>query len=223
MNETYEPMPQMVEGHVVENDGKLWTLKLREGLKFHDGQPVLARDAVASIKRWGTARCARRLAPRGDGWLSAGSDREIRFRLKKSFPLLPLALGRGSNTMAPIMPERLAMTPPTQQVTEMVGSGPYRFVAGERVPGSLAVYQRFEGYVPRPSRTASFTAGPKIANIERIEWHVIPDAATAAVALQAGEIDWWEQPTADLLPLLKRNAAIKTEIIDRVEISACYG
>ncbi len=215
MNETYEPMPQMVEGHVVENDGKLWTLKLREGLKFHDGQPVLARDAVASIKRWGQRDALGGSLLAATDELSAGSDREIRFRLKKSFPLLPLALGRGSNTMAPIMPERLAMTPPTQQVTEMVGSGPYRFVAGERVPGSLAVYQRFEGYVPRPSGTASFTAGPKIANIERIEWHVIPDAATAAAALQAGEIDWWEQPTADLLPLLKRNAAIKTEIIDR--------
>ncbi|MBV9592166.1 MAG: hypothetical protein JO310_21430 [Hyphomicrobiales bacterium] len=100
-------------------------------------------------------------------------------------------------------------------MTEMVGSGPYRFLSGERVPGSLAAYQRFEGYVPRPSGSPSFTAGPKIANVERIEWHVIPDAATAAAALQAGEVDWWEQPTADLLPLLKRNGAIKTEIIDR--------
>ena len=163
MTEAYEPQPQMVEGHSIENDGKLWTLKLREGLKFHDGQPVLARDAVASIKRWGQRDALGGSLLAATDELSASSDREIRFRLKKPFPLLPLALGRGSNTMAPIMPERLAMTPPTQQVTEMVGSGPYRFVAGERVPGSLAVYQRFEGYVPRPTGTPSFTAGPKIA------------------------------------------------------------
>jgi peptide/nickel transport system substrate-binding protein len=215
MTEAYEPQPQMVEGHSIENDGKLWTLKLREGLKFHDGQPVLARDAVASIKRWAERDALGGSLLAATDELSAASDREIRFRLKKPFPLLPLALGRGSNTMAPIMPERLAMTPPSQQVTEMVGSGPYRFIAGERVPGSLAVYQRFEGYVPRPTGTASFTAGPKIANVERIEWHVIPDAATAAAALQAGEVDWWEQPTADLLPLLKRSSVIKTEIIDR--------
>jgi peptide/nickel transport system substrate-binding protein len=215
MTEAYEPQPQMVEGHSIENDGKLWTLKLRGGLKFHDGQPVLARDAVASIKRWAERDALGGSLLAATDELSAASDREIRFRLKKPFPLLPLALGRGSNTMAPIMPERLAMTPPSQQVTEMVGSGPYRFIAGERVPGSLAVYQRFEGYVPRPTGTPSFTAGPKIANVERIEWHVIPDAATAAAALQAGEVDWWEQPTADLLPLLKRSSAIKTEIIDR--------
>src|SRR3954469_12947218 len=48
----YRPQPQMVEGHVVEEDGKLWTLTLREGLLFHDGSKVLARDAVASIRRW---------------------------------------------------------------------------------------------------------------------------------------------------------------------------
>ncbi|WP_239509877.1 ABC transporter substrate-binding protein, partial [Klebsiella oxytoca] len=44
--------PQMVEGHVVEQDGLRWTLRLREGLRFHDGSPVLARDVVASLQRW---------------------------------------------------------------------------------------------------------------------------------------------------------------------------
>ena len=43
----------MAAGHLVENDGKQWTITLREGLRFHDGEPVLARDAVASILRFG--------------------------------------------------------------------------------------------------------------------------------------------------------------------------
>ena len=215
LDEGYVPRPQMVEGHRIEDDGKLWTLTLRPGLRFHDGTPVLARDAVASIRRWASrdAFGASLLAATDE--LAAPDDRTIRFRLRKPFPALPLALGRGSNTMLPVMPERLASTPGTQQVTEMVGSGPYRFIAGERVPGSRAVYQRFDGYVPRPEGTPSFTAGPKVPTIERIEWRTIPDAATAAAALQAGEIDWWEAPTADLLPVLRRNRAITTEIIDR--------
>ena len=45
--------PQMAAGHVVEDDGKTWTITLRDGLKFHDGTPVLARDCTASIARWG--------------------------------------------------------------------------------------------------------------------------------------------------------------------------
>ena len=112
IDDTYQPQPQMVEGHVIENDGKLWTLTLRDGLLFHDGEPVLARDAIASIKRW-AARDAFGAVVDGGDRRAVGADRtsKIRFRLKQPFPMLPLALGRGSNTMLPIMPERFAATP----------------------------------------------------------------------------------------------------------------
>src|SRR6266566_6685463 len=48
----WKAQPQMVEGHTVEEDGLTWTLKLRDGLRFHDKEPVLARDVVASIRRF---------------------------------------------------------------------------------------------------------------------------------------------------------------------------
>jgi peptide/nickel transport system substrate-binding protein len=214
LDEQYQPHPQMVEGHTVEDDGKLWVLTLRDGLMFHDGSKVLARDAVASIRRWAGRDAFGGSLMAATDELSAPSDKEIRFRLNKPFPTLPLALGRGSNAMLPVMPERLANTPGSRQVTEMVGSGPYRFIASERVSGSLAVYQRFDGYVPRTSGVSSFTAGPKVAHVERVEWHTIPDAATAAAALQAGEVDWWEQPTVDLLPLLQKDRNVTTEVLD---------
>ncbi len=215
IDEAFNPRPQMLAGHATEDDGRLWTLTLREGLRFHDNTPVLARDALASIRRWAQrdAFGASLLAVTEE--MTAPSDRVLRIRLKRPFAMLPLAMGHGSNTMLPVMPERLASTPPSQAVTEMVGSGPFRFVAEERVAGSLAVYRRFEGYQPRPDGTPSFTAGPKIAGVERVEWHTIPDPATAAGALQAGEIDWWEQPTSDLLPLLRQNKAIAVRILDR--------
>ena len=214
LDEQYMPHPQMVAGHSIENDGKLWVLTLRDGLMFHDGSKVLARDCVASINRWAARDAFGGSLMAATDELSAPSDKEIRFRLKKPFPNLPLALGRGSNTMLPIMPERLASTPGSKQVTEMVGSGPFRFVADERVSGSLAVYRKNDGYVPRPDGVSSFTAGPKVVHVDRVEWHTIPDAATAAGALQRGEIDWWEQPTADLLPLMQKSPAIVTEILD---------
>jgi peptide/nickel transport system substrate-binding protein len=214
LDEQYRPQPQMVEGHTVEDDGKLWVLTLRDGLMFHDGSKVLARDCVASIRRWAARDAFGGSLMAVTDEIAAPSDKQIRIRLKKPFPTLPLAMGRGSNTMLPIMPERLASTPGTQQVTEMVGSGPFRFIASERVAGSLAVYRRFDKYVPRASGVSSFTAGPKLVHLDRVEWHTIPDAATAAAALQAGEIDWWEQPTADLLPLMRKSAGIVTEVLD---------
>jgi len=206
--------PQMVEGHVVENDGLLWKLTLRPGLKFHDGEPVRARDCVASIRRWASrdAYAASLMAATDE--LAAPDDRTIAFRLKRPFPLLPDVLGKPGSNICVIMPERLASRDGLQQITEMVGSGPYRFVANERVPGSRAVYARFDGYVPRASGTPSYLSGPKHVHFDRVEWLTIPDAATAAAALQRGEIDWWDQPISDFLPLLQRRRDMKVEVLD---------
>ena len=146
--------------------------------------------------------------------MSAPDDKTIRFRLKQPFPLLPIALGKVSVVICPMMPERLAKTDPFTQVTEMVGSGPFRFKADERVPGARVVYERFEGYVPRSGGTPEWTSGPKVAHFDRIEWNVIPDAATAMGALQNGEADWWEQPTFDLLPLLRKTSNLVLETLD---------
>ena len=102
----YKATPQMVAGHAIENDGKTWKLTLRDGLMFHDGERVLARDCVASIKRWG-ARDAfgQALMARTDE-LSAPDDKTIVFRLKQPFALLPDALATAPPTCAPIMPEQ---------------------------------------------------------------------------------------------------------------------
>jgi peptide/nickel transport system substrate-binding protein len=96
----------------------------------------------------------------------------------------------------------------------MVGSGPYRFNAAERVSGALVVYERFDGYVPRVGGSPSFTAGPKQVHFDRVEWHIIPDAQTAASALISGEMDWWQSPTPDLLPQLRASGKLVTEVLD---------
>ncbi|WP_338665661.1 ABC transporter substrate-binding protein [Pararoseomonas sp. SCSIO 73927] len=210
----FRPHPQMVAGHVVENDGLTWTMTLREGLRFHDGEPVRARDCVASIRRWGSRDMyGQEVIARADE-ISAPDDRTIRFRLKKPFPGLHAALGKNGASVCPMMPERLANTEATRQVTEMVGSGPYRFLADERMAGARAAYARFEGYVPRPDGTASRTAGPKLAHFDRVEWTIIPDQATAASALLAGEVDWLEVTNNDLAPLLKRNRNLNVHVVE---------
>jgi peptide/nickel transport system substrate-binding protein len=206
--------PQMVEGHVVEDDGQTWRLRLRDGLLFHDGTPVLGRDCVASIRRW-SARDAFGQALLGrTNEISAPDDRTIVFRLKTPFRLLPDALGRSTPNICVMMPERLALTDPFKQVTEMTGSGPFRFKADERVQGSMFVYERFDHYRPRPDGEPEWTAGPKIVHFDRVEWHIIPDAATAAAALQTGEIDGWEFPAIDLLPLLRADKNISVKLLN---------
>jgi peptide/nickel transport system substrate-binding protein len=194
----WKAQPQMVEGHIVEEDGLTWTLKLRDGLRFHDNEPVLARDVVASIHRFAPRVIFAKALMDATDELSAADDRTVQFSLKRPFPHLPAALaGPGGNVPA-IMPERLAAESPFKPVAEVVGSGPYRFLKDEHVSGARAVFERFAEYQPRPGGTVGFTAGPKVAHFERVEWLTL-DPFSASAALRRGEIDWWENPSRDLL------------------------
>ena len=140
INTEWKAQPQMVEGHTVEEDGLTWTLKLRGGLRFHDNEPVLARDVVASIRRFAPRVIFTNALMDATDELSAQDDRTVRFRLKRPFPHLPEALaGPGGNVPA-IMPERLASESPFKPVAEIVGSGPYRFLKDEHVSGARAVF-----------------------------------------------------------------------------------
>jgi peptide/nickel transport system substrate-binding protein len=211
----YRATPQMVEGHVTEQDGLLWRLTLRDGLKWHDGERVLARDCVASIRRWGRRDPFGQALLAATEELSAPDDKTIRFRLKRPFPLLPEALGKLPPLLPVMMPERLAKTDPFTQVTEMVGSGPFRFLADERVSGARVAYERFRDYVPRSSGTASGTAGPKVVHLDRVEWTVIPDPSTAVAALRSGEHDWLEFAANDMIPLLKQARGVHVAVQDQ--------
>ncbi len=206
------PQPQMAEGHVIEEDGRRVIITLRPGLAFHDGTPVLARDAAASITRW-MPRTAygQKLAEKLDE-VAALDDRRLVLRLKKPFPLLFNGLAQVSSACF-VMPERIARTDPFKQIDDATGSGPFMFRKSEYNSGSLIVYDRNPRYLPRAG-APSLIAGSKEAFFDRVEWQIIGDAATASAALQRGEIDWYEQPPPELQDLMRRNANIAIELID---------
>src|SRR5215472_6579493 len=154
--------PQMVEGHIVENGGLTWRLRLRPGLKFHDGTPVRAADCLASIRRWMKRDGFAQRIELATNELVAPDDTSIVFRLKEPFPLLAHGLGKPTANVCFIMPERIARTDPFKQIDEYIGSGPIMFNRNEWNPGALATFKRFEGYVSR-QELPSFVAGGKQA------------------------------------------------------------
>jgi peptide/nickel transport system substrate-binding protein len=214
----FKAQPQMVEGHTTENDDRQWDLRLRAGLRFHDGAPVLASDCVATIRRWAKRYPMGQALMARTHELSAISDKIIRFRLKKLFPLLAEAL---CEPYCSIMPERLAKTDAFQQIKEAVGSGPFKFVASERIPGQRAVFDKNPDYLPREGGRPSFTAGPKVVYVDRVVWNFVQDPSTASAAFTQGEVDWWENPTLDLLPQLKRNKNVVITVKDRTGRIGC--
>jgi peptide/nickel transport system substrate-binding protein len=209
----FAPQPQMVGEHQISADKLTYNFKLRDGLGFHDGSPVRGADCVASIKRW-MARDGHGQALKpvlGD--INPDGDKGFTIKLKEPFPLLLEGLGKVSSLALFVMPERLANTDPFQQVTEMVGSGPFKFVKEEFEPGHQVVYVKNKDYVPR-KEPPSWASGGKVVKVDRVEWLYIPDATTKLAAMNAGEADWWENPAADVWPLLAANPDLALARVD---------
>ncbi len=197
----FKPHPQMVEGFEISPDNLNYSFVLRGGLKFHDGQPVRGADCVASIKRWTARDALGQTLATVIAEMKGGDDKNFSIHLKEPFPLLIDGLAKVSSLAPFIMPERLAKTDPYQQVTEMVGSGPFKFVKEEHQPGNKVVYVKNTDYVPR-SEPPDWASGGKVVKVDRVEWIVVPDVATKTAALQNAEADWWENPPADIWPVL---------------------
>ncbi|WP_374441341.1 ABC transporter substrate-binding protein [Stella sp.] len=207
-----EPKPQMVDKHTISDDGLVYTFTLRPGLKFHDGQPVTAADVVASWTRWAKRDAMGQRLASFTSTLEAVDDKTFRLTLKEKYGLVLDTLGK-STTGLFIMPERIAKTDPQQQIKEYIGSGPFIFEQSEWRPGSKVVYRKNPDYVPRSDKTDAL-AGAKIAKVDRVEWLYIPDHNTSLSALQAGEVDYFEAPPLDFIPILEKNPKIKVVDIE---------
>ncbi len=212
-DETLVSKPQMCEGHEIADGGLTWRFRLREGLKFHDGAAVRAADCVASIQRWMKRDSFGLRVDAATNEIGAVDDRTFVFRLKKPFPLLAHGLGKPTANVCFIMPERMAKTDAFKQIDEYVGSGPFVFNRGEWNSGALATFKRFEDYVSR-QEPPSFVAGGKPVQFDRIEWNIIVDATTCSAAIQSNEEDWWQSPTIDLLPVLRKSPGVVVERLD---------
>jgi peptide/nickel transport system substrate-binding protein len=204
--------PQMLEGWTVSADGLTYAFKLRPGQKWHDGTPVTAKDAVASLERWAARsgdgktlmKYVGSIAPKGD----AGFD----IVLKEKVGIVLSAIG---NPFLPafMMREKDARLPVDEPVKEAIGSGPFTFVQSEWQPGHQVVYKRNAAYVPRAEASDGY-AGGKAAKVDRVEWLYIPDANTAVQSLMKGEIDVVEQPATDLIPILAKDKGVTLKILD---------
>ena len=204
----FKMQPQMVDTWETSSDGLTYTFNLRDGLMFHDSDTVKSGDAVASIKRWGQRDImAQKLMALVES-VNIVNDKTFNIKLKQPYGLVIESLGKPSSNVLLIYKEETAgTTDGFTQIKTNIGSGPFRMVESEWVPGNKVVYESFDGYKPR-SEPASQYAGGKVARVKRVEWIYIPDQATALAALRAGEVDYHEKPETDYIPILESDADI---------------
>lgn len=212
-NAKNEIQPQMVEKWDVSADGKSYTFTLRPGLKWHDGAPVKAEDCVASIKRWAEQDKMGQMMNQQLTEMRVIDDNSFIMSFKQPTDFALRALAKPSGITPFMMPKRIAETPSTQAIKEFIGSGPFKMVQAEFKPGLQVVYDKNTDYIPR-SEPASGTAGGKVVKVDRVKWIAMPDAMTSVNALISGEIDYLEQMSYDLLPLVENNPDIMLDVFD---------
>ncbi len=195
--------PQMVDTWSMSADGLVWRFVLRNGLAFHDGNPVTAEDVIQSLKRWGVRDAyGRQLATITDA-MTAIDTKTVEWKLKQPYGLMLEALSKSGSNVPAIMPKKIAETDPFKNIEDATGSGPFIFKKDEWRPGAKAVYIRNDKYTPR-QEPVSGTAGAKIVHVDRVEWINMPDQQAAVFALQNGEVDFMENTPVDLIPDLKK-------------------
>jgi len=210
----FKIQPQMAE-YKVSDDKLTYTFTLRDGLKWHDGTPVTAEDCVASLQRWGKADAMGQQLMLFTASIEAPDTKTIVLKLKEPYGLVLDAIGKPSSLVPFMMPKRLAETPAGKPIPELIGSGPFKFVQAEFQPGVKAVFEKNKDYVPR-KEPPSWTSGGKVVKVDRVEWITMADAQTAVNALQAGDIDFLEIPSFDILPVLKANPDLKVETLNKL-------
>ncbi|WP_457659756.1 ABC transporter substrate-binding protein [Sinorhizobium medicae] len=196
MDADLRPQPQMVGAWNVSEDKKTYTFELRDGLSWHDGTRVMAADCVASIRRWGQVEPHGQLLLERVADIAAIDETAFKITLHEPFDLVLETLATAGKPLF-VMREQDATLPATKQVTTNIGSGPFKFNAELTRPGSRVVYDRNKQYLPRNEPASGF-AGGKVVNFDQVIWDNISDPQTALAALQAGEVDFWLEPVADL-------------------------
>lgn len=210
LDHTLAPKPQAADKAEVSADELTWTITLRDGLIFHDNEKVLARDAVASVKRWMQKDPIGQTIAAVTEAVKPVDDKSFQIKLSKPFRTMLFSLGSRNIFL---QPERLASTPASQAFKEVIGSGPYRFLPEQFRAGASAEYARWEKYVPR-SEAPDFWSGGHVAHFDRVLWTAQPDPSTAASALMSHEVDWVEQPLLDLIPMLQKARGVRIEGVD---------
>ncbi len=179
-------VPELVDSYAASEAGKVWTFKLREGVKFHNGDTLDSGDVKASLERW------REVGPKGAGLASLDSiDTPDTSTVVLNFnapmgQFLLLLLGSDENK-AVIMPKEIAEASTTPgKLTDVVGTGPYRFV--EYQEDQFARLAKFDDYVAR-SDEPNYQAGKKITNLDEVIFWIVTEASTRVAGLESGEFD----------------------------------
>ena len=207
MNENYEPTPVLAESYEVSDDGMTYTIKLRQGVKFHNGKEMTADDVVASMNRW-LEKSAKANTLIGGSVFEKADDYTVNLNVNQASSDIIMILASPIQ-FAAIYPSEVVESATEEGISEYIGTGPYKL--GEWKQDQYVKLERYEDYQASENASTGL-AGKKNAVSDVIYFDVVTDAATRIAGVQSGQYDIAEEIPLDNYAELADNSAVKLNV-----------
>jgi peptide/nickel transport system substrate-binding protein len=205
----WNPIPMLAEDHTVSDGGRRYTIKLRRGVKFHNGKEMTSADVVPSLNRWGKMSTPGKALWKVVEAVEAKGPYEVVIHLRDTSGSLLYGLGRPNNGPA-IYPKEIIDAAGDAQIKEFIGTGPYRFV--EHKPDRHIKLARFKDYVARSEAPDGY-GGKRTAYLDEILFIPVPDVAVRLAGVETGEYHFGQTIQQDQYDRVKSMPAVAPVII----------
>lgn len=184
LDENYTPTPQLAESYKVSDDGLTYTFVIREGITFHNGEPLEVDDVVASLNRWlNTSSRAKQLLSGAS--FSIVDEKTVQLSVAQATSDV-LDLLASPSQFAAITTKEIIENVPEEGLSEYVGTGPYKFVEWKQ--DQYIKLEKFADYQSLTTPASGFS-GIKGEGSQYIVYSFVTDAATRIAGVQTGEYD----------------------------------
>lgn len=204
---SFNPQPMLVEDYSLSDDSLVYTFKLREGITFHNGDPLTSADVVASLNRWAAINGRGRMISGRLNSLDALDEYTVEMSFDVPTGVLLSFLARAE---AFIMPASIAEEAGENQLTEFIGTGPFKFE--EHAVDQHLRMVRFDDYVPRDEEPDGL-AGRKIAYVDQIDFIPVPDESVRANGVISGEYHFGDPLPPDFLDSLEGDPGVEAIVV----------
>jgi peptide/nickel transport system substrate-binding protein len=218
LNGDYEPVPNLAESVSVSEDGRTYTFQLRQGVLFHNGKELKAEDVVASMNRWLNNSAKAKLLLANSQFSEVGPY-TVNYTVENASSDILLILSTWSQLPAIMPKEIIDATAEGQNVSEYIGTGPYKF--GEWKQGKHIRLDRFNDYKSRTEEPSGF-AGRKTAPTKHIYFEIEPSDAARAEGIKTDRYDVIMALSMENYDEFTRDANINMYFVPGGVLLACF-
>ncbi len=203
-----EIIPMLAEGVEISGDGTAYTILLRRGVKFHNGDEMKAEDVIASLNRWGiVASAGKKIYAKLDS-IEAADDYTVKIILSEADATFMVSIGAPNNG-AIIIPKEIAEAAGENPLTEFIGTGPYRFA--EWKPNAYILLERFDDYCALEGEADGY-GGRKTAYVDQLKFVPVPDSTVQVAGVESGDYQYAYTALSDDYERLKTTPGIQTKV-----------